>query len=176
MGHLAATGKIRVDRVVSLAGPGVLSPGLVKTRLGASLDDLVEGEVTAGDLRVISGSMLSGRACGYLGRYHNQVTVLDEGKETVRPALRSRLFGLLPPAPAGAMIPLEAFESVMPADILPTPLLRALSVGDIETAEQLGCLELIEEDIALLSYLCASKADYGALLRHALNELAGDRP
>lgn len=175
MGHLAATGQIHVSRVVSLAGSGVLRPGLVKTRLGASLADLVDGEVRPGELKVISGSMLSGRASGYLGRYHSQVTVLDEGQGT-RPTLRSRFFGLLPPAPAGAMIPLEAFESVMPPDILPTPLLRALSVGDIETAERLGCLELLEEDVALLSYLCAAKADYGALLRHALDALAGDRP
>ncbi|MDO9095185.1 MAG: NADH:ubiquinone reductase (Na(+)-transporting) subunit A [Rubrivivax sp.] len=176
MGHLAATGRVWVNRVVSLAGPGVLRPGLVRTRLGASLDELTHGELRPGGLKVISGSVLSGRRCPYLGRYHSQVTVLDQNTAPSRPTIRSRLFGLLPPGPAGAMVPLQAFEGVMSPRMLPTPLMRALSVGDIETAELLGCLELLEEDVALLSHLCAAKADYGALLRQTLDELAGDQP
>jgi len=55
------------------------------------------------------------------------------------------------------------------------PLMRALSVGDVEAAERLGCLELVEEDLALLSYLCPGHADYGALLRQMLDEIAGRR-
>ncbi len=175
IGHLAQTGQLRVERVVSLAGPAVQNPQLVRTRLGASLDDLLDGEVKTGNLKRISGSVLSGRISGYLGRYHNQVTVLDNSDTSAGGSLLSRLFGFLPAAPAGPLIPLEAFERVMPLDILPTPLMRALSVGDIETAERLGCLELVEEDVALFSHLCAGKADYGSLLRRTLDELAGDR-
>ena len=59
----------------------------------------------------------------------------------------------------------------MPLDVLPTPLLRALLAGDVETAEALGCLELEEEDLALCSVVCPSKNDYGRLLRAALRQL-----
>ncbi|AML52113.1 hypothetical protein [Falsihalocynthiibacter arcticus] len=78
----------------------------------------------------------------------------------------------LPPPPNSATLPLEAFEHVFPFDLLPVPLMRALAVGDVETAERLGCLELLEEDLALLTWLCPSVNDYGTLLRHSLNTLA----
>jgi Na+-transporting NADH:ubiquinone oxidoreductase subunit A len=70
-----------------------------------------------------------------------------------------------------AMLPLGSFERVMPLDILPTPLLRALAVGDTERALDLGCLELEEEDLALCTFVCPSKLDYGALLRRTLLQI-----
>ena len=70
--------------------------------------------------------------------------------------------------PAAAFVPTPAFERVMPLDVLPVPLLRALIVGDADTAQALGCLELDEEDLALLSYVCPAKHDYGPLLRAVL--------
>jgi Na+-transporting NADH:ubiquinone oxidoreductase subunit A len=85
------------------------------------------------------------------------------------------MLSILPKSPPGPTLPLEAFERAMPLDILPVPLMRALSVGDVEAAERLGCLELVEEDMALLSYLCPGHADYGALLRQMLDEIAGRR-
>jgi Na+-transporting NADH:ubiquinone oxidoreductase subunit A len=75
----------------------------------------------------------------------------------------------------GQMIPLESFDGAMPLDILPVPLLRALSVGDTETAVRLGCLELVEEDLALMSYLCPGRTDYGGLLRRMLDDIADQR-
>jgi Na+-transporting NADH:ubiquinone oxidoreductase subunit A len=66
------------------------------------------------------------------------------------------------------MIPIGTFEQVMPLDILPTQLLRAIAVGDTDAAQLLGCLELEEEDLALCSFVCPSKYDYGPLLRLAL--------
>ena len=170
IGRLLATGRLWTERVIALAGPGVRDPRLVRTRLGASLDDLTEGELGDGDFRIVSGSALSGREAGFLGRHHTQVSVLPAVHETARLPILSRLLGIgrdVPPP----LIPLAAFERAMALDILPVPLLRALSVGDAETAERLGCLELIEEDIALLSYICASNADYGALLRSVLDDL-----
>ena len=71
----------------------------------------------------------------------------------------------------GAFLPLERLERIMPLRLLPGPLLRALLVGDVDTAQQLGCLELIEEDLALACFLCPGKIDYGALLRGVLDEL-----
>ncbi len=170
IGNLLATGSVWTERIVSLAGPGVREPRLLRTRLGASLDALTEGELRPGNFRIVSGSPLSGRVAGYLGRYHSQVSVLPASGERAAAPLLSRLFGNGhdPPPP---LIPIAAFERAMALDIPPVPLLRALSVGDTQTAQRLGCLELIEEDVALLSYVCASKSDYGALLRAILNDL-----
>ena len=67
-----------------------------------------------------------------------------------------------------AMVPVGAYERVMPLDILPTQLLRALLVGDTETAQALGCLELDEEDLALCTYVCPGKYEYGPVLRDNL--------
>lgn len=197
IGHLFKTGQLDVTRVVSVAGPVVKSPRLVRTRLGASTEELVAGNVEAGDNRIISGSVLSGRAAmgveaGYLGRYHQQVCVLAEGRER-------QFFGWLTPGvnkfsiintfvskldrkkrfdfttstngSARAMVPIGVYERVMPMDILPTFLLRSLVVGDVETAEKLGVLELDEEDLALCTFVCPGKYDYGPYLRAMLTQI-----
>lgn len=175
IGHLFLAGKLLTERVVALAGSGVRDPGLVRLPLGASLDEALDGQLASGPVRVISGPVLSGREAGYLGRYHDQVTVIArEETERERRGLFFRFAGLLAGAPDAAIIPREAFERVMPLDILPVPLLRALSVGDVETAKDLGCLELVEEDLALLSHVCTTGTDYGALLREVLDQIEAD--
>ena len=162
-GRLFTTGQLAVERVVALAGPQVMQPRLVRTRLGASIDDLVRGELAKGPCRVISGSILSGRQASswgrHVGRYHLAVSALagDNAALSGHP---------------GPMIPVESFEGVMPLDLLPAPLLRALVIGDVEAAESLGCLELEEEDLALCAYVCPGKLDYGAHLRAVLDEIA----
>jgi Na+-transporting NADH:ubiquinone oxidoreductase subunit A len=196
IGHLFTTGKLLVDRVIALAGPQVERPRLVRTRLGASIAELVEDELKAGENRIVSGSLLCGRhAAGeqaYLGRYHQQVSVIREGREqefiawlkpgkekfSVFNLFSSKLakgkrfgFSTTTAGDARPMVPVGTYEVVMPLDILPTPLLRALIVGDIETAEALGCLELDEEDLALCTYVCPGKYDYGQLLRESLNRI-----
>jgi Na+-transporting NADH:ubiquinone oxidoreductase subunit A len=75
-------------------------------------------------------------------------------------------------AGSGAIIPVAAYDGVMPLNLLAVPLLRALATGDAETAERLGCLELAEDDMALLTHICPSGHDYGALLRRTLDEIA----
>jgi Na+-transporting NADH:ubiquinone oxidoreductase subunit A len=70
-----------------------------------------------------------------------------------------------------AMVPVGNYEQVMPLDILPTQLLRALIVGDTEIAQKLGCLELEEEDLALCSYVCVGKYEYGPILRNNLSRI-----
>jgi Na+-transporting NADH:ubiquinone oxidoreductase subunit A len=196
IGRLFTTGRIATERVISLAGPAVQRPRLVRTRLGASIEELTRGGIDPGECRVLSGSVLAGRAtsdwAAFLGRYHNQVTVLREGRDreflgwTMPGAnkfslTRTFLSGFLPArrfplttAQLGsprAMIPIGAFERVMPLDLLPTQLLRAIAVGDTDAAQQLGCLELEEEDLALCSFVCPSKYDYGPLLRLALTRI-----
>ena len=196
MGRLFTTGRLVVDRVVSLAGTMVKDPRVVRTRLGASLEDLLDGGLAAGEARIVSGSVLGGSAVAgqdaWLGRYDNQVTVLPEGREReflgwIAPgagkfsvtnafisALRRRLpfrFSTTRNGSPRAMIPIGTYERVMPLDILATPLLRALLVGDTETAIGLGCLELAEEDLALCTFVCPSKLDYGPALRAVLEQV-----
>lgn len=196
-GRLFTTGRLHAERVVSLAGPGVKDPRLLRTVYGASTNDLVIGHIDTGpELRVLSGSILSGwHAVGnfaYLGAFHNQITVLEEGRQReflgwVAPgknkfsATRAFLSSLWPGqrfplntsqnGSPRAMVPLGLFEDVMPLDILPTQLLRALLVDDTETAEALGCLELDEEDLALCSFVDTGKHDYGPILRRNLRAI-----
>jgi len=196
IGRLFTTGRISTERIISLAGPAATEPRLLRTRLGASIDDLVRGETVADECRVLSGSALAGRPtsdwAAFLGRYHQQVTVLREGRDreflgwTMPGAnkfsvTRTFLSGFLPKrlfplttnqlGSPRAMIPIGSFERVMPLDLLPTQLLRAIAVGDTDAAQQLGCLELEEEDLALCSFVCPSKYDYGPLLRQALTRI-----
>lgn len=194
VGRLFRTGKLDVTRVVSLAGPVVKTPRLLRTRLGVSLDELVKGELADGDNRVISGSILAGRsasgeALGYLGRHHQQVSVLREGREreflgwlgigsdkfsvlgVYLGKLFRRKFDLTTSTHGShrAMVPIGLYEKVMPMDIFPTFLLRALAVNDTDRAVKLGALELDEEDIALCSFVDPGKENWGAVLRQNLN-------
>ncbi|WP_222908942.1 Na(+)-translocating NADH-quinone reductase subunit A [Pseudomonas sp. DNDY-54] len=196
IGALFTTGKLLVERVVSLAGPVVEKPRLVRTRLGASLDELTAGELQPGGNRVVSGSVLGGRtahgAFAYLGRYHQQVSCLREGKEremlhylragsdkhSILNIYISKLMGgkkfAFSTSTNGsprAMVPVGNYEEVMPLDVLPTQLLRSLIVGDTEVAQKLGCLELDEEDLALCTYVCAGKYEYGPILRDNLTRI-----
>jgi len=182
IGKLFLTGQLWTERIVALGGPGLARPRLVRARIGASLDELLSGDSKA-NCRVISGSVLSGRratrTAAHLGRYHQQVTVLpevagpgpgllstfrDRGRAS-RP-IDAAVNGL----PSG-MLPVEAFERVWPLQIPPVPLLRALLVRDVETARTLGCLTLDEEDLALCSYVCPAKYDYGSALRATLRAI-----
>jgi len=167
IGHLFLTGQLSTERVISLAGPMVQTPRLLRTQRGANLDDLLKGELSEGALRVLSGSVLSGRTSTHLGHFDTQVSVL------AAPAVKKRklLFPRFSASPT-PILPSEAFERALPQNILPVPLMRALSVGDWDAAVKLGCLDLLEEDVALLSYLCSSGNDYSTLLRQALDDFA----
>ncbi|MBV2264969.1 MAG: Na(+)-translocating NADH-quinone reductase subunit A [Thauera sp.] len=197
VGKLFSTGRLWTERVVSIAGPMAAKPRLVRTRLGANLDELVAGELKTGKkVRVISGSVFGGRtsrgACAFLGRYHLQVSCLEEGteremlhylraganKHSVMNLYISKLspgklfdFTTSTNGSPRAMVPIGNYEEVMPLDILPTQLLRALIVGDTDMAQKLGCLELDEEDLALCTYVCAGKYEYGPILRDNLTRI-----
>ena len=196
IGRLFTTGRVPVGRAVSLGGPMLRDPRVVRTRIGASLEELLAGELLPGELRLVSGSLFGGAAVtgwgAYLGRYDNQVTVLPEGREreflgwivpgghkfSVSNAFLSALRRHLPfrfttnqNGSPRAMVPIGIYEKVMPLDILPTPLLRSLLVRDIESAIALGALELAEEDLALCSFVCPSKHDFGPVLRSVLDEI-----
>jgi len=196
IGHLFVTGSIYTDRVVALAGPQVNKPRLVRTQIGASLTELTANELKDGDNRVISGSVFGGRTASgpiaYLGLFANQVSVLEEGRErqmlhylragvdkhSVKNIYLSKLlpkkllsFTTSTSGSERAMVPIGAYEKIMPLDILPTQLLRALIVEDMDSVISLGGLELDEEDLALCTYVCSGKYEYGPILRGNLDRI-----
>ena len=148
---------------------------------------------------MVSGSILSGRTVEapveFLGRYHQQISVLEEGNKreflgwqgpgmkkfsitniyvgALLARLRGKKFDFNTNLNGGhrGMVPVETYERVMPLDILPTFLLRALISGDTESAQNLGALELDEDDLALCTYVCPGKYDYGEILRQNLNTI-----
>ncbi|CAM2911576.1 Na(+)-translocating NADH-quinone reductase subunit A [Vibrio rarus] len=195
-GKLFLTGEIYSDRIVALAGPVVSNPRLVRTTLGACLPELADKELMPGEVRIISGSVLWGtNATGphaYLGRYHQQVSALREGRDkelfgwampgknkfsVTRSFLghlfKGQLYNLTTSLNGGerAMVPTGNYEKVMPLDIEPTLLLRDLCAGDVDSAQRLGALELSEEDLALCTYVCSGKYEYGELLRECLDTI-----
>lgn len=196
IGKLFTTGEIFTDRVVALGGPGAKNPRLLRTRLGANLDQLLKGEVEGDNQRVVSGSVLHGHKAdgphAFLGRFHNQVSVLGEGDEKLplgwiwpgkemHSITRAYLGHLFPKklfnmnastnGSERAMVPIGNYERVMPLDVVPTLLLRAIVSNDIETAQELGCLEMDEEDLALCTYVCPGKYEYGTALRECLTTI-----
>lgn len=200
LGHLGRTGQLCTRRVVALAGAEVLKPALVTTRIGASLTELCRQELRENKkVRILSGSVLDGRTSEgnyeFLGRYHNQVSVLkdDNGRAlfnwlmpgrdrfSIKPLFASALeknrrlpFSTALWGGRRAIYPLGTYDQVMPLDIIATSLVKALAVGDTEKAKQLGCLELIEEDLALASFVCPGKNEFGAPLRQVLTSIELD--
>ena len=195
-GKLFTSGELDNTRVISLAGPAAQNPRLIRTVLGANTAELTAGEVIDGELRVVSGSLLMGSTAsavhGYLGRYHVQVSLILEGREkefmgymhpgpnkfSVTRAYMShffskKLFNMTTTTNGSerSMVPIGNFERVMPLDILPTMLLRDLVAGDTDTAQKLGVLELDEEDLALCTFVCPGKTDYGVYLRDCLTTI-----
>lgn len=226
-GHLMRTGRLDDKRVVSLSGPAAKNPRLIETSLGASMSELIDGEIADGfNARRVSGSVLHGRhvedadlrdKTEFLGRYHTQVSLLEDGGHrellgwhmpggdkfsarnvftaAIPRAIRNLLtkvpeeFAVLaPPAPPEqkhamtasangsprAMVPIGMYEDVMPLDVIPTFLLRALITRDTDQAQALGALELDEEDLALCNFVCPGKTEYGSLLRENLTIIERD--
>ncbi len=197
VGRLFTTGRLYLERVISLAGPAVKNPRLIRTRVGASIDELVEGELSLDKVRVISGSVLSGRQASggyaFLGRSHLQVSAIAEGRKrdflgwalagfnrySIKALYASALLGRgrmvdFSSSAEGnrrAMVPIGSYEKVMPLDINPPYFLRSLIIGDTEKAQELGCLELDEEDLALCAFVCPGKYNYGPMLRDVLTHI-----
>lgn len=195
IGKLFKTGKLDFERVISLCGPQAKKPRLLKTRLGARLSDILGDEKKSPNTRVVSGSVFNGQTADgpfdFLGRYANQVTLLKEGNEreflgwqapgfdkfSIKNTFVSKLipgkkfeFTTGTHGSFRAMVPVGMYEKVMPyRDILPTQLLRAIFTKDMDTALELGVLELTEEDLALCTFASPGKEDFGSILRENLN-------
>ena len=193
IGKLIGTGKLFTEKWVSLCGPAAKNPRIIKTTIGASLEELISGEESTHDFRSISGSVIYGKSKSeiykFLGRYSNQITLIREDRERVFlgwhdagferfSVMRTFLSKLLPGKKFNfgtsthgsyrAMVPVGAYEKVFPFEMIPTHLLKALYVGDTDYAQTLGCLELDEEDLACCTFVDPGKVDYGPKLRESL--------
>ena len=198
IGELFKTGQINVQRIISIAGPQVINPSYFQTRLGACTDEITAGELTQRENRIISGSVISGREAigpyAYLGRYHNQISVVAEPNTKDRefmnwltpgprkfskiPLFLSSLFPnkifkfkALMNGSDRPIVPIGVYEEVLPLKVLPAMLLRNVVLMDTEKIQALGGLELDEEDLSLCSFVCPGKYDFGSLLRAGLTKI-----
>jgi Na+-transporting NADH:ubiquinone oxidoreductase subunit A len=163
LGHLLQTGTTWAERVVAVGGAAVRRPRSLRVAPGASIGELLKGELHGESVRILSGSELCGHAASageaYLGARHRQITALIETGDDVAAEQ------------PGALIPSGELEKLAPPGIYPVPMMRALQVGDVDRARELGALELIEQDVALLSLACPMQRNYGQLLRKVLDQL-----
>jgi len=195
LGSLLLTGQLFTERIISLCGPACEKPMTILTRVGADINEIIDG-YSLENVRVISGSVFNGRTCNdifhFLGKFVNQVTMLNEcvdrefmgwhnpgpEKFSVLNLFASKLipfakfnFNTSNNGSHRAIVPVGAFEKVMPLDLLPVPLLKMLLVNDTDAAIELGALELDEEDLALCSFVCNGKNDYAKALRQTLETI-----
>jgi len=196
IGALANTGKVDTTRYVAVAGPLVNSPRVLTSNLGANISDLIDGRTAEGKKRIVSGSVLNGHrasdATDFLGRYDNQISVIEEHDDRefmgwIAPGLnkfsainvflssifKPKAFNITTSQYGSprAIVPIGVYEQVMPLDILATPLIKSLLVKDTDAAQQLGCLELVEEDLSLCSFVDPGKHDFGPVLRSTLTQI-----
>ncbi|CAK8725649.1 Na(+)-translocating NADH-quinone reductase subunit A [Candidatus Electrothrix laxa] len=203
VGHLFRTGKLWEERVVALTGPSMQRPRLIKTLAGASVLELCQNEIADPQARLIAGSVLNGHGMGeenvhgYLGRYQQQICALPEKDGSgllnwLRPggdrysslpiflsAFTKKAGTKFPLSTASwggerAILPMGTYEKVMPLNLIATSLLKSIATGNTEKAASLGCLELIEEDLALCSFVCPGKNNFGLMLREVLSRIEED--
>ncbi len=193
IGRLFSEGVYRHDRIIALAGSEVLKPSYHRIRSGASISSTITGNIRPGDVRYISGNVLTGTTVtdkGFLGFYDNMITVIPEGKYHeffgwISPGFSkfsfTRAFGssILPRKEyvldtnmhggERAFVLTGMYEKVLPMDIYPMQLLKSILVNDIDMMENLGIYEVAEEDFALCEYICPSKIEIQALIRKGLD-------
>jgi Na+-transporting NADH:ubiquinone oxidoreductase subunit A len=180
------------SRIVALTGSEVLKPRYFRTIMGASVDNLLKDNIKEGNNRFISGNVLTGSRIpsgGFIGFYDSQVTVIPEGDDFrfvgwAAPGLdrfsASRAFfsWLMPGREyvhdtnlnggERAFVMTGQYEKVLPMDIIPQQLIKAIIVEDIDKMENLGIYEVVEEDLALCEYVCTSKIEVQSLLRKGI--------
>lgn len=200
IGRLMNTGRVDLTRTVAVTGSEVLKPAYCKLKVGALLTDVLKGKVATGkDLRYISGNVLTGKQIapnGFLGAFHNQVTVIPEGDEnnellgwimprfnqySVNHSYFSWLMGKKEYAIDARikggerhMIMSGEYDRVFPMDIYPEYLVKAIIAGDIDRMEALGIYEVAPEDFALCEFVCSSKVEVQRIVRAGLDMLRAE--
>ena len=200
IGRVLNTGRVDFTRTVAVTGSEVLKPAYCKLKVGALLTNVFQGNVNKDkDLRYISGNVLTGKQVspnGYLGAFHNQLTVIPEGDEVheflgwIAPRCNqfstshsyfSWLMGkkeyVLDARVKGGerhMIMSNEYDKVFPMDIYPEYLVKAIIAGDIDRMEALGIYEVAPEDFALCEFVCSSKVEVQRIVRAGLDMLRAE--
>ena len=201
IGKTILTGCQSNEKYISLSGPQVFNPEILLTDFGACVEELTAGKLVEEDNRLISGSVLCGHTCegslAYMSSFSNQLTVIREANKDdreflnwLRPEIKKhsslRMFfasviknykyNLTSALNGGfrAIVPVGIYEDIFPMNLMITQLLKAIVTEDTELAQSLGVLELDEEDLALCTYSCPSKYDYGLILRNILEKIEKD--
>ena len=200
IGRVLNTGRVDFTRTVAVTGSEVLKPAYCKLKVGALLTNVFQGNVNKDkDLRYISGNVLTGKQVspnGYLGAFHNQLTVIPEGDEVheflgwIAPRCNqfstshsyfSWLMGkkeyILDARVKGGerhMIMSNEYDKVFPMDIYPEYLVKAIIAGDIDRMEALGIYEVAPEDFALCEFVCSSKVEVQRIVRAGLDMLRAE--
>jgi Na+-transporting NADH:ubiquinone oxidoreductase subunit A len=193
IGSLFINGILDNSLEIALTGSELIKASYVKTIQGSSVSSLLNDNVKPGEVRIISGNPLTGTKCekdGFLGYYDRQLTVIPEGNkhEFLGWALpgfdkfsfyRSFFSWLKPSAEytvdtnlhggERAFVITGKYEQVIPMDIFPMQLLKAILVEDIDQMENLGIYEVAEEDFALAEFICPSKTEMQSIIRQGLN-------
>ncbi len=193
LGRLFEEGIYMHERIVALTGSEVIKPQYYKVRSGASIAEMVKDNVNTGDLRYISGNVLTGARIepdGYVGYYDSQVTVIPEGNYYeffgwIKPGInkfsfsKTFLSSLIPSKSykldtnlhggERAFVMTGQYEKVVPMDIYPMQLLKAILAEDVDLMENLGIYEIAEEDFALCEFICPSKIEIQSIVRKGLD-------
>jgi Na+-transporting NADH:ubiquinone oxidoreductase subunit A len=196
IGKFFAEGKFDPTRIVALTGSEAKNRKYYRSIIGASIASFTEGNLESDNVRVISGNALTGEKVGndgFLGFYDSQITVLPEGdqykffltKGWLGPGfdkfsshrlfptwlVKNKKFRLdtnLNGEERGFVVTGE-MEKVLPFDILPMQLIKAIMTNDIDGMEQLGIYEVAPEDFALCEYVCTSKIEIQEKIRQGLD-------
>lgn len=201
IGRLFLSGKFDLRRTLALTGSEVEAPQYYETIAGAQVSSITEGKLKDGELRIISGNVLTGtrvEADGFLGYYDIQLSVIPEGNELkffltdgwLSPGLKkfsmSRAYPswLMPKktyrldtnqnGEERAYVMTGQYEKVFPFDIFPVLLIKAILVNDIDRMEQLGIYEVDAEDFALCEFVCTSKVEVQRIVREGLDTLRAE--
>jgi Na+-transporting NADH:ubiquinone oxidoreductase subunit A len=194
IGRLFETGRVDFSKIVALAGSEVKNPRYYRTVMGASLAPLLQGKLLENhENRIISGNVLTGKKVidnGFLGFHDDVITVIPEGNyheflgwakpRTNQFSASHAYFSWLMPSlkykpdtnlhgEKRAYVMTGQYEKVVPMDILPVQLIKAILADDIEKMEKLGIYEVIEEDLALCEFVCTSKTEVQDIVRNGIN-------
>lgn len=193
IGKLFETGKFDPVRTIALTGPEVKEPKYYKVRTGENIQHIIEDNIKEGKVRYISGNVLSGKQItkdGFLGFYDYQITVIPEGDQPelfgwaspgfdkfsvartfftwLQPKRKWRISSNTHGGERPFVITGE-YDKVLPMNILPVHLLKAIIIEDIDLMEQLGIYEVAEEDFALCEFVCTSKIEVQSIIRKGIN-------
>ena len=196
IGRLFLTGKYDASRIIALVGSEVKKPVYIRFWLGGSLSGLLNGRIAKGNTRIISGNVLTGTTAvkdGFLGFYDTMVSVIPDGNyyemfgwalpgfgkyspsrtffSWLAPKKKKYILDSNTHGEERAFVLSDEYDKVLPMDILPVYLLKAILANDIDAMEQLGIYEVIEEDFALCEYICTSKIMVQSIIRKGINSM-----